>query len=171
MGGGSTIHGGSCSCRDVDWACVRDDFGLTQEDESCGPAAPSEFAQQFRVVAWRNLRLRLRSWVLLLLELLVPAVIIAALGGIKSAVGVYIYRDLNASNYRHGSSLEDLFLVDAPLCTDRCAGARRERSYPRPLIRRFPPCPPRPPGSNLVWSCAMPLACRRMPEGDQLLAK
>ena len=33
---------------------------------------------------------------------------------------MYRYNDLNAANYRHGSTLEDLFLADAPLCTDRC---------------------------------------------------
>jgi len=86
---------------------VHDDCGLTRDvdtdDDCCPPgdaatnttttatttttsalaASRREFAQQFRVMAWRNLKLRARGWVLLLLELLVPTVIIIALGGIK----------------------------------------------------------------------------------------
>jgi hypothetical protein len=108
MGGaavGATPQGqGPCSCCrpcDGDWACVHDDCGLTRDvdtdDDCCPPgdaatnttttsalaASRQEFAQQFRVMAWRNMKLRARGWVLLLLELLVPTVIIIALGGIK----------------------------------------------------------------------------------------
>lgn len=101
-------------------------FEFTNDDTSanCSPAC-SEFLNQFRVLAWKNMRLRFRGWVVLLLEILIPVIIIIAIGGIKVSVGDTIYDEVNPSDYRQGSTLEELFFFNAPLCTD----------------------------NNLVWSC------------------
>ena len=43
----------------------------------------NDFARQFRALAWKNWKLKLRSWITLSCELLIPIIVIAALGGLK----------------------------------------------------------------------------------------
>ena len=42
-----------------------------------------DFVAQFNALAWKNYKLKLRAWSVLLLELLVPTLIILALASIK----------------------------------------------------------------------------------------
>ena len=46
----------------------------------------ADFSRQFCALAWKNYKLKIRSWSVLLLELLVPTVIILALGSIKLVI-------------------------------------------------------------------------------------
>jgi len=52
-------------------------------DTGMGCCCSAQFWRQFRVLAWKNRLVKQRSWQSLLVELLVPVIIIIALGGVK----------------------------------------------------------------------------------------
>ena len=90
-----------------------------------------EFIRQIQVLAWKNYQIKLRNWVALGLEVIVPLVVVIALGGVKIGIGSTTNSAVVPENYRHGTTIESLFGKDAPLCTDM----------------------------NLVYSCLRPNSC------------
>jgi hypothetical protein len=89
----------------------------------------SQFCRQFKVLAWKNAILKCRNWITLLIEILVPTVIIIALGGVKLAIPANMVSKNYPSTYRSSGSLESLYSYNAPTCRDQnlvynCLGKR-----------------------------------------------
>ena len=78
-----------------------------------------QFFRQFRVLAWKNALLKTRMWGTLILELVVPTIIIIALGGVKLAIPTVTIAENFPSLFSPSSSLEDLYTLNTPLCDDQ----------------------------------------------------
>ena len=78
-----------------------------------------QFCRQFRVLAWKNAVLKLRGWGSLLLEVIVPTVIIIALGGVKTSIPTTVVAPYYPSDYNSTSSLDLLYTTYAPNCRDQ----------------------------------------------------
>ena len=64
-----------------------------------------EFVRQFRVLAWKNCKLKLRASTVLVMEMLIPILIVFALGSIKNAIAPTIVGDILAQNvFTEGTS-------------------------------------------------------------------
>ena len=98
-----------------------------------GCCVSAQFWRQFRVLAWKNALVKVRGWQSMLLELLIPIIIIIALGGVKNAIGQTSYDQTLPSNYRDVPPFDNLYTYNAPQCTD----------------------------DNLVYSCLLPRTCTK----------
>ena len=82
-------------------------------------SSSDQFFRQFRVLAWKNALLKVRGWGSLLLEVLVPTVIIIALGGVKTSIPTFVVPPSYPTNYSSSSPLDLLYTTYAPNCKDQ----------------------------------------------------
>ena len=75
--------------------------------------------------------LKIRGWQILLMEILIPIIIIIALGGVKQAIGQTTYVQTYPQNYHDVAPFDNLYTLNAPACQ----------------------------GDNLVISCVLPKGC------------
>ena len=94
----------------------------------------AQFFRQFKVLAWKNYLLKIRRWQILLMEILIPIIIIIALGGVKQAIGQTTYSPTYPQNFHDVSSFDNLYTLNAPICS----------------------------GDNLVISCILPKGCGKL---------
>lgn len=78
-----------------------------------------QFFRQLKVLAWKNALLKVRCWGSLLLEIIVPTVIILALGGVKFAIPTTAIVENFPSDFLESSSLDFMYTYNAPKCTDQ----------------------------------------------------
>ena len=90
----------------------------------------AQFFRQFKVLAWKNYLLKIRGWQILLMEIIIPIVIIIALGGVKVAIGQTTYSETYPQNYHDVTAFDDLYTRNPTDCL----------------------------GDSLVWSCQLSLA-------------
>ena len=94
----------------------------------------AQFFRQFKVLAWKNFLIKIRGWQILLMEILIPVIIIIALGGVKIAIGQTTYSQTYPQNYHEVAPFNNLYTYNAPLCQ----------------------------GNNLVYSCLLPPGCSKL---------
>jgi ABC-2 family transporter protein len=99
-----------------------------------------QFCRQFQVLAWKNALLKIRCWGSLLLEILIPTVIILALGGVKVILPSITNPENFPTEFRQSSTLDSLYTYNAPPCRDQ----------------------------NLVYSCLGKKGCINDPAGEFL---
>jgi ATP-binding cassette, subfamily A (ABC1), member 3 len=99
-----------------------------------------QFFRQLKVLAWKNALLKVRCWGSLLLEIIIPTIIILALGGVKFAIPTTTIAESFPSDFMESSSLEYLYKYNAPKCRDQ----------------------------NLVYSCLGEKGCISDPAGEFL---
>ena len=76
-----------------------------------------EFSRQFRALAWKNSKLKLRGWVILLLEVLVPTILLLILGKIKANLRPTLNNAVTPSMlYAEGNVLPFSNLYDIANC-------------------------------------------------------
>ena len=90
----------------------------------------SQFFRQLKVLAWKNALLKVRCWGSLLLEIVIPTVIILALGGVKFAIPTTTIAESFPSDFIESSSLDYMYTLNAPKCSDQnlvysCLGEKR----------------------------------------------
>lgn len=88
-----------------------------------------QFFRQLKVLAWKNALLKVRCWGSLLLEVLIPTIIILALGGVKFAIPTDTIVENFPSDFTESSSLDYMYTYNAPKCRDQnlvysCLGAK-----------------------------------------------
>jgi ABC-2 family transporter protein len=88
-----------------------------------------QFFRQLKVLAWKNALLKVRCWGSLLLEIIVPTIIIVALGGVKFAIPTTTIAETFPSDFMESSSLDYMYKYNAPKCRDQnlvysCLGER-----------------------------------------------
>ena len=69
----------------------------------------TQFSRQFKVLAWKNYLLKIRGWQILLMELLIPVIIIIALGGVKVAIGQDSYSETHPQNFHDVKPFDNLY--------------------------------------------------------------
>lgn len=97
----------------------------------------SQFLRQFRVLAWKNATLKVRNYPTLIIEIIVPVIIILALGFVKLAIPAEPVPVNYPSNYRSTSTFNDLYTFNAPSCRDNnlvisClqqSGCNKDKNY------------------------------------------
>ena len=109
----------------------------------------SDFVRQFRALAFKNFRIKCRSWTILLAELLLPIIIIVALGAIKNGLNPTNYDEIVPANHVLGGQVSTIYeLYDQATCGSqnlvwRCTDGTLSRSSAKN-------CPSPNPSTNFI---------------------